>query len=321
MKMNRVQFQAGLSMPEFFERYGCEQKCRQALAAARWPNGFVCPACGGAARTSYERGGLAYWQCGSCQHQTSLISGTIFEASKLPLSRWFLAMQLLSQSKNNVSALELRRQLGVSYRSAWLMKHKILDAMRLAEQDRRLDGRVEIDDAYLGGEFSGGSTGRGADNKVPFVAAVQTTAAGHALYACLQPQPPTSQAMIDFAAGHLSASTVVVSDGLRCFMAVTQRGIRHERIVLRPNVHGPAACVKLPQFRAVNTLLGNLKNAITGTYHAFDFAKYAHRYLAEFQFRFNRRFDMKSILQSLLASLLAAPPSPERWLRAAEIAR
>ena len=321
MKMNRVQFQAGLSMPEFFERYGCEQKCRQALAAARWPDGFVCPACGGAARTSYERAGLAYWQCGTCQHQTSLISGTIFEASKLPLARWFLAMQLLSQSKNNVSALELRRQLGVSYRSAWLMKHKILEAMRLAEQDRLLDGRVEIDDAYLGGEFSGGSTGRGADNKVPFVAAVQTTAAGHALYACLRPQPPTSQAMVEFAAGHLSTSTVVVSDGLRCFMAVTQRGIRHERILLRPNVHGPAACVKLPQFRAVNTLLGNLNNAINGTYHAFDFAKYAHRYLAEFQFRFNRRFDMKTILQSLLASLLAAPPSPEHWLRTAEVAR
>lgn len=319
--MNRVQFQAGLSMPEFFERYATEAQCRQALAAARWPNGFVCPACGGAARTSYERGGLAYWQCGSCQHQTSLISGTVFEASKLPLSRWFLALQLLSQSKNNVSALELRRQLGVSYRSAWLMKHKILEAMRLAERDRKLDGRVEIDDAYLGGEFSGGSTGRGADNKVSFLAAVQTTAAGHPVYACLQPQRPTSQAMSEFAANHLDASTVVVSDGLKCFMAVTQRGIRHERIVLRPHVHGEAACVELPQFKAVNTLLGNLKNAINGTYHAFNFAKYAHRYLAEFQFRFNRRFDMKTILHSLLTSLLAAPPSPEHWLSAAEVHR
>lgn len=321
MKMNRVQFQAGLSMPEFFERYGTEDKCRSALAAARWPNGFVCPSCGGTARTRYERAGLAYWQCGRCQHQTSLISGTIFEASKLPLARWFLAMQLLSQSKNNVSALELRRQLGVSYRSAWLMKHKILEAMRLAEQDRQLDGRVEIDDAYLGGEFSGGTPGRGSDNKVPFVAAVQTTGAGHPVYACLRAQPPTSQAMLEFATSHLGTSTVVVSDGLRCFMAVTQRGIRHERIVLRPSVHGPVACVKLPQFRAVNTLLGNLKNAINGTYHAFDFAKYAHRYLAEFQFRFNRRFNMKTILHTLLDSLLAAPPSPEHWLRSAEVAR
>src|SRR5204863_7742037 len=118
MKMNRVQFQPGLSMPEFYERYATEAQCRAALEAARWPAGFACPACGGAARTSFERGGLRYWQCGACAHQCSLISGTIFEASKLPLSRWFLAMQLLTQSKNNVSALELMRQLGVSYRSA-----------------------------------------------------------------------------------------------------------------------------------------------------------------------------------------------------------
>lgn len=71
MPMNRVQFQAGLSMPEFLERYGTEDKCRAALQAARWPEGFVCPVCGGAARTSFERGGLRYLQCGGCQRQTS----------------------------------------------------------------------------------------------------------------------------------------------------------------------------------------------------------------------------------------------------------
>jgi ribosomal protein L37AE/L43A len=317
MPMNRVQFQAGLSMPEFLERYGTEDKCRAALQATRWPDGFACPSCGGAARTSFERGGLRYWQCGSCARQTSLISGTVFAASKLPLSRWFLAMQLLTQSKNNVSALEIKRQLGLSYRSAWLIKHKILEAMRLAEDERELDGRVEIDDAYFGGEFSGGKTGRGTDNKVPFVAAVQTTPDGHPLYACLRPQPPTSQAMAVFAASHIAPSAIVVSDGLRCFMATTLIGVDHERIITR----GGKASMKLPQFKAVNTLLGNLKTAITGTYHAFDFAKYAHRYLAEFQFRFNRRFNMKTILPRLLQSLLAAPPSPERWLRTAEVHR
>ena len=189
MKMNRVQFQAGLSMPEFYERYGTEAKCRAALQAARWPDGFVCPACGGAARTSFERGGLRYWHCGACDRQCSLISGTVFEASKLPLSRWFLAMQLLTQSKNNVSALELMRQLGVSYRTAWLVKHKIMEAMRLREDRRELDGRVEIDDAYLGGELPGGKTGRGSENKVPIVAAVQTTAKGQPIFACLRQQP------------------------------------------------------------------------------------------------------------------------------------
>jgi ribosomal protein L37AE/L43A len=252
MKMNRVQFQPGLSMPEFYERYGTEAQCRAALAAARWPKGFACPACGGAARTSFERGGLRYWQCGACAHQCSLISGTIFESSKLPLSRWFLAMQLLTQSKNNVSALELMRQIGVSYRSAWLMKHKIMEAMRLREDRRELSGRVEIDDAYLGGELSGGKAGRGSENKVPVVAAVQTTPSGQPVLACLRQQPHTEEEVAVFAASHIAPSATVVSDGLWCFGAATLVGAEHERHV----TGGGKASVKLPQFKGHQHLAG-----------------------------------------------------------------
>ena len=193
MAINRVQFQPGLSMPEFYQRYATEAQCQAALQAARWPGGFVCPQCGGAARTRFLRAGLAYWQCRGCGHQCSLISGTIFESTKVPLSRWFLAMQLLTQSKNNVSALELRRQLGVSYRTAWLLNHKIMEAMRVREERRELGGRVEIDDAYLGGEHPGGKRGRGSENKVPIVAAVQTTADGKPIVACLRQQRHTGE--------------------------------------------------------------------------------------------------------------------------------
>ena len=77
----------------------------------------------------------------------------------------------------------------------------------------------------------------------------------------------------------------------------------------------------MPQFKAINTLLGNLKTAIGGTYHAFNFARYAHRYLAEFQYRFNRRFNMRSIFTRLLTALVAAPPSSEHRLRRAEVYR
>lgn len=317
MPMNRVQFQAGLSMPEFLERYATEAQCEAALEAARWPRGFVCPSCGGAARTSFRRGRLRYWQCGACERQCSLISGTIFESTKLPLSRWFLALQLLTQSKNNVSALELMRQLGLCYRSAWLIKHKIMETMRRREGARELDGRVEIDDAYLGGERSGGKSGRGSENKVPIVAAVQTTPEGQPVVACLRQQPHTAEEVAVFAAAHLAPSANVVSDGLWCFGAVQIVGAEQERVV----TGGGKASVALPQFKAINTLLGNLKTAIGGTYHAFDFAKYAHRYLAEFQYRFNRRFNMRTILARLLAALVAAPPSPERQLRLAEIHR
>lgn len=106
----------------------------------------------------------------------------------------------------------------------------------------------------------------------------------------------------------------MVSDGLWCFQAVTVSGAAHERTV----TGGGHASVKLQQFRAVNTFLGNLKTAYSGTYHAFDFAKYAHRYLAEAQYRFNRRFDLSSILKRLLIATVTTPPRPERFLRAAE---
>ena len=121
MPMNRVQFQKGLSLPKFMDRYGTEEQCEQALVAARWPGGFVCPACGVMqSRTSFRREGRLYWQCAGCQYQCSVTSGAVFDATKLPLTRWFLAMQLLTQAKNNISALELTRQLGVSNRTAWL---------------------------------------------------------------------------------------------------------------------------------------------------------------------------------------------------------
>jgi hypothetical protein len=104
-------------------------------------------------------------------------------------------------------------------------------------------------------------------------------------------------------------------------MSVKAAGAAHERHLLRPKRHGEAACARLPQFAAVNTLLGNLKTGIGGTYHAFDFAKYAHRYLAEFQYRFNRRYDMANVLPRLLAALVHAPVSPESTLRLAEAGR
>lgn len=318
MPMNRVQFQQGLSMREFLSLYGTEDLCEAAVVALRWPRGFECPRCGVCdARTSFARHGRRYWQCAGCQYQCSVLSGTLFEASKLPLTSWFLAMQLLTQSKNNVSCLELKRHLGVSYRSAWLLKHKILEGMRLAEADRQLTGRVEIDDAYLGGERSGGKAGRGSENKIPFVAAVQTTEDGLAHLVCLSPRRFTNKAMEDFLARHTALPLTVVSDGLNCFLVAASAGAVHDREI----TGGGKASVLNEKFNAVNTIIGNVKTALTGTYHAVKFAKYAYRYLAEVQFRFNRRYDLRAILGTLLSALVHAPRRPERGIRVAELHR
>jgi ribosomal protein L37AE/L43A len=317
MPMNRVQLQPGLPMRVFLSRYGTDEQCEAALLMARWPEGFICPGCGGRHASEFRRDGRQYWQCSHCRRQTSLLSGTIFAASKLPLSVWFLAMQLLTQAKNNVSALELRRQLGVCYRTAWLIKRKLTEVMCQRESNRVLEGRVEMDDAYLGGQRTGGKVGRGSENKVSLVAAVQTTADGKPVAMCLHMQPFTKAAMADFARRHLSAKSCVVSDGLKCFEAVRSVGIEHERTVTGGGVHS----VKLPQFKAINTVLGNLKTAISGTYHAFDFAKYGHRYLAQVQYLFNRRFDLSVILVRLLRAAALTPRQTERKLRLAEVHR
>ena len=315
MGINAIQFQRGLPMAEFMQRYSTQAQCHAVLVAARWPQGFVCPRCSATPHSTFERKGLRYWQCSACREQTTATCGTIFQATKLPLTAWFLAMHLLTQAKNNVSALELKRHLGVRYKTAWLMKHKLMQVMLLREAPRQLDGRVEIDDAYLGGELPGGKSGRGSENKVSFIAAVQTTPDGHPLLACLSKLKFTKEAIAKWARASLCASAQVVSDGLWAFQAVTVGGASHERTV----TGGGAASVKLPKFRAVNTLLGNLKTSFSGTYHSFDFEKYAHRYLAQVQYRFNRRFDLRAILARLLLASASTHPHPERLIRAAEL--
>lgn len=119
MSINGVQFQPGLSMPEFFERYGTEAKCYRTLYRWRWPQGFRCPICNGCARSRFKRGTLVYYQCRACRHQTSLIAGTLFESNKLSLRTWMLALHLLTSTKTNLAALELMRHLGVNYKTAW----------------------------------------------------------------------------------------------------------------------------------------------------------------------------------------------------------
>lgn len=172
MAINWVQFQKGMSLTEFMDKYGTETKCYRALYKARWPQGFRCPCCGERRRSRFRREGRVYYQCRSCRHQTTLTSGTIFAHTRLPLTTWMLALYLLTSTKTNMSALELKRHLGVNYKAAWRLKHKVMEAMTQCEAGRRLAGFVQMDDAYLGGERNGGKTGRGAPGKQAFVGSI-----------------------------------------------------------------------------------------------------------------------------------------------------
>lgn len=312
MARNKVQFQRGLSDVEFDRLYGTEEKCRDALFSWRWPEGFECPACGGFAHCELERRALL--QCNACRTQTSLTAGTLFAATKLDLTVWFRAMYHMTQTKQGISALELMRRIDVSYNTAWAMHHKLKQAMLEREMVKPLEGRIEMDDAYLGGERNGGKRGRGSPGKTPFVAAVETTADGKPHRVKLVRVRRFTKKNIKRVVGRIvKRGARVVTDGLRCFNGVADAGCTHEPIVTGSG----RKAARHPSFKAVNTVLGNIKCSIVATFRA-GAKKHAPRRLAEFAWRFNRRYDLPAMIPRLGWICARTPPMPYRLLKLAE---
>src|SRR5215204_6886325 len=217
----------GLSEAAFRERFGTEEACRKALFEMRWRQGLSCPDCGHRGFCALRTREL--FQCNRCKKQLRLTAGTVFQDTKLPLTTWFQAIYHLTQSKNGISSIELGRRLGVKRQTAWLMKHKLMRAMAAREATKpKLEGRVEVDDAYLGGERPGGERGRGAAGKTPIVAAVETTPEGRpkrlrlTVVKGFRKKEVEKIAKRDFAPG-----STVVSDGLSCWPAVEKAGCAH----------------------------------------------------------------------------------------------
>jgi len=312
MAKNKVQFQTGYSLFEFIKDYGTEEQCHKALYKWRWPTGFVCPDCGSKKHCVLKTRRL--YQCYQCHHQTSVTSQTIFEQTKLPLPQWFLSIHLITQAKTGISALSLKRQIGVSYNTAWSMKHKIMQVMKERDDSKPLTGIIQLDDAYLGGEQRGGKRGRGSANKVPFVAAVSINKEGHPVAMNLNVVKGFRlNAIAKWAKHHLKPHSTVISDGLPCFSAVKEADCYHLSIV----TGGGPESVSKKEFAWVNTMLGNVKNAITGTYHSIN-SRHAPRYLAEFCYRHNRRFQLEDMIPRFGYMAVRTPPMPGKLLKLAE---
>jgi transposase-like protein len=301
----------GLSEAEFRERFGTDEACREALFDMRWRDGLTCPACGG--RSFCELTARKVFQCNRCKRQIRLTAGTVFQDTKLPLTTWFQAIYHLTQGKGGISSIGLGRRLGVKQGTAWLMKHKLMRAMAAREATKpRLSGRVEVDDAYLGGERSGGKRGRGAAGKTPIVAAVETTPERKpsrlrlTVVKGFRKKEVEKIAKRDFAPG-----SNVVSDGLSCWPAVERAGCKHFPMLTGS---GKRAANWAP-FRWVNTTLGNIKTALVGTYHHVS-PKHAPSYLASFAYRFNRRRQLDSIIERLAWAAVHTAPQPYRLIAA-----
>lgn len=312
MSKNKVQRQKGLSLQSFLKLYGTEEDCRNRLFKVKWFNGFSCPQCG--CNRYYRITTRNLYQCTACKHQSSLISGTIFESSKLPLTTWFLAIYFITQSKDGLSALHLRRLLGISINAAFRMKQKIQHVMKIADDSLRLENLVEVDDVYWGGKKHGRS-GRGAPGKTPFLAAVSHNDKGHPIHMRMSKVKAfTSLAIEHWARKHLDGNCVVVTDAFRSFSQICHAVDHHHSI----NTQGVYDDPDNKLFHWVNTMISNVKRAIHGTYHSVS-AKHLPRYLAEFSFRFNNRFDMGSMIDTFIQQAIKTKPLPHYKLKIAEV--
>ena len=311
MAQNSVQLQKGLSITAFLELYGTEEQCHDALVKMKWPEGFVCPKCGSKDHCQLKKRKL--FQCSSCHHQTSVRVGTIYQGSGTPLTKWFLVSYGLTQNKTSISTLELARFTGLRPKTATLIRQKYTQVMMERDAKKKLSGRIEIDDAYMGGKNIGGKSGRGSENKTPFIAVVETTPSGAPVRIQLRVvEAFSNDALEKYAKLSLEPGCHVLSDGLACFGAVKKAGCTHE-----PKVTTGDKALADSVFKWVNTILGNLKTATTGAFHGIS-AKYLPLYLAEFEYRFNRRYKLGDMIERLAYVALKTPPRTEKFIKSAE---
>ncbi len=189
------------------------------------------------------------------------------------------------------------------------------EAMKDRDGQYFLRGKIHIDDAYLGGELNEDKAGRGSENKTLFVAALEMSDENRPIYLRLNRVSGfTSDAIEAWSQESLAPGCLLFSDGLACFRAVAAAGCDHVPVVI-----GGRKPKDVPLFQWLNTIIGNVKTALSGTHHAFNFKKYEDRYLAEMSYRFNRRFYLKGLLQRLLIVGIGCEPKPERLLRSAEL--
>ena len=284
MSINAVQFQPGMSMSAFIQRYGTEAKCYRALYKWRWPQGFRCPACTGRARSRFRRGTTVYYQCRACRHQTSVTAGTVMHRTHLPLTVWFWAIYLCATDKRGISAVQLSRTLGICYDSAWHLLDRIRTAMGQRDEKYLLSGIVELDDGYVGGPSHNGKRGRGTD-KAKIVVAVSKTANSAPLFARMKVvdnvQGKTLQEIID---QYFVPKTKVECDGYRSYLNL-------EGVELNAKKY------ETDDLHWVHKAISNLKAFLQGTYHGRCTKLQA--YLDEYCFRFNRRMTGNQIFLRL----------------------
>lgn len=263
---------------EFQRWFATENSCREYLSRLRWPDGFNCPRCGHDRTWAVRR---QLWRCMRCRYETSLIAGTLFQDTRMPLQIWFQAMWYVTNQKQGVSALGLQRVLGLgSYRTAWTWLHKLRRAMVRPGRDR-LQGTVEVDETFVGGPRPG-KRGRGAAGKVLVLVAAQQD--GNRIGRIrLQRIADASAKSLEAAVKEMIApDSVVRTDEWLGYNGLETQGYSRD-VVRKKSTIGDNL---LPLANRVASLL---KRWLLGTHQGAVRPSHLDYYLDEFTFRFNRR--------------------------------
>lgn len=267
---------------EFLDWFSSDEDCERYLEWVRWPNGFVCPECGGKKSWRTDRG---LWHCKGCRHQSSVTAGTVFEDSRKSLRLWFHVMWLMMAQKTGLSAKNLCDTYGFgSYQTAWGWLQKLRSVM-IRESRERLAGRVEVDETYIGGQKEG-ARGRGAEGKTLVLVAVEgdRKKLGRVRFRCVK---TIDQTIIEsFVRDYVEPGTKVVTDGLSVYDGLAAAGFRH-----RPHVITSGGEAALQQLDYVHLVMALLKRWLVGTHQGAVTPSHLQAYLNEFAFRFNRRLS------------------------------
>jgi len=263
---------------EFEQWFATEEACRDYLWQIRYPEGFLCPRCGGREAWQTSRG--LYW-CQRCDYQVSVTAGTIFQSTRKPLRVWFRAMWYVVNQKQGVSALGLQRVLGLgSYRTAWTWMHKLRVAMVRPGPDR-LAGTVEVDETYVGGERSG-KRGRGAEGKALVVIGAQEDGERIGRIRLRRVPDASGESLQEAVTEAVEPGSTVRTDGWSGYSRLSGLGYMHD--VVRNSADVGENLLPL-----ANRVAPLLKRWLLGTHQGAVSASHLDYYLDEFTFRFNRR--------------------------------
>src|SRR6266508_767932 len=277
-----------LSLGLLDERFTDRLAAAEYLESLRWPSGPVCPHCGESERKAYRLPNKTrrLWKCAACRKQFTVTVGTIFERSHIPLNKWLLAFYLLCSSKKGMSAHQLGRMLGVTYKSAWFMAHRILYAMTQPPFTDRLSGVVEVDETYVGGKaryktkrYQGvKKTGRGTD-KAPVVTLVERGGKARSMHIARV----TGEELKGAIRRHVTPDARIMTDSFPSYRGLDAEFASHQTVDhWKTYVDGEVHTNTVENFFSI------LKRGIDGVYHHVSEA-HLHRYLSEFDFRYNAR--------------------------------